>query len=116
MLLQKQGTGDTTQRSQLLSNQSKPTSYGAGSGSIKSLTKTTNQVLRKTTLGGLLGSGDHIWSSRGGVSGVPKGVRSETGSMHNVSNNQAPYQDNQSVKSRNSKHSKHSSMNQGGGS
>ena len=34
--------------------------------------------------------------------------------MLNVSNHQAPYQDNQSVKSKTSKHSKQSSLNQGG--
>ena len=94
------GGGGTTQRSNLLSNQSKPTSYGAGSGStINSVTKTANtqnnNLLGKSTLSGMLGGNDHIWkSSRGGaLNASQKGVRSETGSNHNVSTNNHPYQD-----------------------
>ena len=91
----------------MLSNGSKPTSYGAGSGSIHSV---NHNLLGKTTLSGMMGGNDHIWMSSRGAAGIPKGVRSETGSIHNVSNNNNnhPYQDNQSSRS---KASMHSSMN-----
>lgn len=80
----KPGGGNATQRSNMLSNGSKPTSYGASS--LHSMNH--NNVLGKTSLSGMMGGNDHVWMSSRGAAGIPKGVRSETGSNHNISNNQ----------------------------
>lgn len=103
----------------MLSNGSKPTSYGAGSGSINSA-----NLIGKTALSGMLGGNDNIWQSSRSNAGIPLGVHSETGSSsnHNVSSSNnnhnrgggGPYQDNQSTRSKASKTSKasmHSSIN-----
>ena len=81
----KTGGGNATQRSNMLSNGSKPTSYGGSSHYSMN-----NNVLGKTSLSGMMGTNDHVWMSSRGAAGIPKGVRSETGSSsHNGSNNQA---------------------------
>jgi len=85
----------------MLSNGSKPTSYGAGSGSINSA-----NLMGKTALSGMLGGNDNIWQSSRSNAGIPMGVHSETGSSsnhylsssnnNNNDNNRGgdPYQDN----------------------
>lgn len=67
----------------MLSNGSKPTSYGAASGSINS----ANQF-GKSAISGLLDRNDNVWQCN--RSNAPIGVRSDTSSNHNVSNN-IPY-------------------------